>query len=210
VSSTKFLGVQIDDKLEWSDHIGEINLSLRRFVGIFYKLSHFIPDFILKMLYFSMVHSKIIYGIEIYANTYPTYLHDLMILDNRLLRITQKKSRYSHVADLYKSFKTLPVDKLFNFRLLLHAHAILHKSNSIPPIFHNTLTLNKDVHEHDTRSQLDLHRKSYQTSSGRKITANLCSSLWNSLPSEIKNINSEEGFKKSLKSFFLSQLSSPS
>ena len=118
MSSAKFLCVQIDDKLEWSDHIREINLSLRRFVGIFYKLSHFIPDFVLKMLYFSMVHSKIIYGIEIYANTYPTYLHDLMILNNRLLRITQKKNRYSHVADLYQSFRALPVDKLFNFRLL--------------------------------------------------------------------------------------------
>ena len=65
VDHTKFLGVIIDDKLSWKEHISAILAHLRRFVGIFYKISFFVPRSILKMLYFSLVHSKIIYAIEL-------------------------------------------------------------------------------------------------------------------------------------------------
>jgi len=37
------------------------------------------------MLYFAFVHSQVSYGIEIYGNTYPTYLNKLNILNNKTL-----------------------------------------------------------------------------------------------------------------------------
>lgn len=210
VTNTKFLGVTIDEKLNWSHHIDELKISLRKFVGIFYKLSYYTPQNILKMLYYSMVHSKITYGIEVYANTYQTFLHDLIILNNRILRITQKKNRRTHVEELYFSYKTLPIDKLFNYRLLLHAHAIINKSNNIPPFFHKTFILNNQIHTHNTRSHQDIHRTSFNSVFGRKTTPNLCSQLWNALPQEIKEIGQESGFKRSLKNLFLMQLASSS
>ena len=210
VTNTKFLGVTIDEKLNWSSHIDELKTSLRRFVGIFYKLSCYTPQNILKMLYYSMVHSKIIYGIEVYANTYQTFLHDLIILNNRILRINQKQNRHTHVEELYLSYKTLPIDKLFNYRLLLHAHAVINKSNNIPPFFHKTFILNNQIHTHNTRSQQDIHRTSFKSAFGRKTTTNLCSQLWNDLPREIKEIGPESGFKRSIKNLFLQQLASSS
>ena len=84
VPNIKFLGVIIDEKLEWSPHIEELKANLRRLVGIFYKISPNTPYKIMKLLYFALVHSKLIYGIEIYANTYLTNLHDLIILNNRI------------------------------------------------------------------------------------------------------------------------------
>jgi len=89
--SVKYLGVWIDDKLNWKVHIDYIYSKLAKFVGIFYKLSHKLPDDCLKMLYFSFVHPHILYGVEIYANTYTSYLEKLMKLNNKLLRILQKK-----------------------------------------------------------------------------------------------------------------------
>ena len=44
VSSTKFLGVIIDEKLEWSLHIDELCQVLRKNTGILYKLNQFIPQ----------------------------------------------------------------------------------------------------------------------------------------------------------------------
>ena len=142
VNCIKFLGVQIDNDLNGQSHINDLCNSLRQYIGIFYKISFFTTSKILKLLYFALVYSKILYGIEIYANTYPTFLHDLMILNNRILRKIQKVDKSTHVADLYALYNTLPIDKLFKLRLLLHAHAIINKSPCIPSLFYNSVMFN--------------------------------------------------------------------
>ena len=113
VENIKFLGVWLDNKLDWKYHLKELYNSLNKYIGIFYKLSNFLPKNILKLLYYSIIHSKILYGIEVYANTYLTYLHDVIILNNRLLRIMQNKKRDTK----HNNFNTLPIDKPFEFKL---------------------------------------------------------------------------------------------
>lgn len=151
------------------------------------------------MLYFSLIYTKILYGIEQYANTYLTYLHDLIILNNRLLRILQNKDRFSHASELYRSYNTLPIDKLFIFQILIHAHSLFYKSSRLPLIFHKDLILNNQVHSYSTRSSTDFHRNSSLTSVGRKSTLNLCAIHWNVLPTSIKSIPSINQFKKLVK-----------
>ena len=77
--SVKYLEAWIDDKLNWKIHIDYIYSKLAKFVGIFYKLSHKLPLDCLKVLYFSFVHPHILYGIEIYANTYTSYLDNCLL-----------------------------------------------------------------------------------------------------------------------------------
>jgi len=43
-------------------------------MGIFYKLRSKIPASVIKSVYYAFVHSYVLYGIEVYANTCPTYL----------------------------------------------------------------------------------------------------------------------------------------
>src|SRR6266516_6367542 len=75
VNSIKYLGVYLDENLDWKIHIHDICQSLRKYVGIFYKLSLKLPKNILRLLYFALVYPRILYAIEMYANTYVTYLH---------------------------------------------------------------------------------------------------------------------------------------
>ena len=89
--SVKFLGVILDNKLNWTTHIDEIYSKLIKLTSLFYKLRNKLPPNILKDIYFSMIHSKLIYGIEIYANTYATHLEKLITLNNKILRILQFK-----------------------------------------------------------------------------------------------------------------------
>jgi len=39
---------------------------------MFYKIGTKLPEDILKMIYFAFVHSQLLYGIEVYANTTTT------------------------------------------------------------------------------------------------------------------------------------------
>ena len=176
-------------------------LQLRRFVGIFYKLSFFVPQRVLKILYFSLVHSRILYGIEVYANAFKTYIHDLITLNNRILRIVLKKDRFTHTEELYKLCNTMPIDKLFKLKLLLYAHSQYYKSSNLPNFFHLNYSINSQIHSHDTRTKDDFHIKSASSNIGNRATDAICYKLWNLLPTDTKKTQSTALFKKSIIQF---------
>ena len=184
VDSIKFLGLTIDDDLTFRSHISDLTSQLKKFIGIFYKLSFKLPISTLKILYFSLIHSKILYAIEIYANTYATYLHDLFTLNNRLLRIIQHRHFKYPIIKLYAYFTTLPIPKLYQKQLLLLAHKLFYNYSSIPPIFH--VTLNAYIHDHFTRRNHDFHRTQSCSYMLSRMFANTYSILWNSLPHLLK------------------------
>jgi len=108
----------IDDKLKWKIHVDYIYSKLAKFVGIFYKLSHKLPLDCLKMLYFSFVHLHI-YGVEIYANTYTSYLDKLLKLNNKLFRILQQKDTIVAILNCITTiFYLLPNFIVFKYFVL--------------------------------------------------------------------------------------------
>ena len=59
-----FLGVPLDSHLSWKSHITELSKKLSRIVGLFYKVRHYAPLEILKLLYHGIFHPFISYGIQ--------------------------------------------------------------------------------------------------------------------------------------------------
>src|SRR3989442_11257564 len=64
-----------------------------------------------------------------------SHLHDLMVLNNRLLRILQHSKPKTNPSELYLLYGTLPVNKLFKFQMLIHAHNIFYCSEKWPFLF---------------------------------------------------------------------------
>ena len=50
-SVTKFLGIHIDKKSNFVNHITEMSMKVAKSIGLFYKLNRFLPETILKTLY---------------------------------------------------------------------------------------------------------------------------------------------------------------
>ena len=69
VSSTKFLGVIIDENLTWKNHIDAISKTISRNIGMLTKLKHFVPENILYSLYCTLILPYINYGVLIWGNT---------------------------------------------------------------------------------------------------------------------------------------------
>lgn len=198
VKSCRYLGLIIDDELKWSDHINNIYSYLLKYVGIFYKLRNRVPADVMKNVYYAFVHSHILYGIELYANTFPTYIDKLVKLNNRILRILLHQSRFCSVRDLYTSFNTLSVPDLHKYQILLLVHNTLFHSNLLPDVFANYFTLNSSVHVYLTRSHSDIHIYRANTSFGQRSVTHKGGILWNSLPSALKSIHSTTHFKSKL------------
>ena len=51
VSTTKFLGIHIDQHLKWNTHILEINKKISKNIGILRRISYLLPPHVLRQLY---------------------------------------------------------------------------------------------------------------------------------------------------------------
>ena len=58
------MGIDIDKKLNFINHITEMSMKVAKSIGLLYKLNHFLPETILKTLYTSLIHTYLSYGID--------------------------------------------------------------------------------------------------------------------------------------------------
>jgi hypothetical protein len=82
---------------------------------IFNRIKNFVNAKSLRMLYFSMIHSVISYGINIYGCANKTTLEKLIIKQKQAMRIICNATYRAHTSTLFKQLKILPVEKLLQF-----------------------------------------------------------------------------------------------
>ena len=92
-SSTRYLGLIIDDKLNWVAHISDLCNSLIKYTGIFYHLRGTFPKATAIQVYYSFIYSKLRYAIEIYGTAKRSFLKPLHTLHNRLIKALTGKPR---------------------------------------------------------------------------------------------------------------------
>jgi len=192
----KYLGVFIDEDLNWNNHIDYVCNNVKKYLGIFYKIRYKMPNYCLKNLYYAAVYPHIQYGIELYGNTYPTYLHDLEILNNKVLRILQFKPMEYSVSKLYEHYNTLQIEDLHSYKLLNLIHRYFNDRGSLPRVFENYFTINSSVHTHNTRTKNSIHMTHHETKFGTRCITVHGSKLWNSIPNDIKYTTSKRKFQE--------------
>ena len=68
-SSIKFLGVMVDEHLNWKDHINIIENKLSKNLGLLHKAKQFLNAKAMKSLYFSFIHRFLTYGNIVWCST---------------------------------------------------------------------------------------------------------------------------------------------
>jgi hypothetical protein len=206
------LGIIIDSDLKSRLHIEHIYSKLAKFTSIFFKFRQKLTDQVMKLIDFAFVHSYILYGIEIHANTCCTYLDKLFKLNNKLLHILQNKPRSTPVNELYRNYGTLPVAQLHVYQLYTIVHKFLYHSEMLPPAFCrvNYFALNDQKHNHNVRNKKDLYVHSCRTTLGQRNTSFKAASLWNNLPPLHKEHSSVSQFKCRLTAYLHDQLTNQS
>ena len=141
----------------------------------------------MKKIYFALIHSHLVYGIELYANTFATYLDPLIKLNNKILRIIQFKPFRTPTKQLYSEFNTLPIPDLHKYHVLLLMHKFDHDKSSLPIHFRDLFRLNRDIHNIQTRQSNLYHMKGARTKFNWSYDNNLLGTSimeWASIPFE--------------------------
>ena len=75
--SFKYLGVIIDNKLNFESHIHAIENKMARAVEILREVRYLFPSSTLLLLYFTLIHLHLLFSLVLWRNTYSTYLAKL-------------------------------------------------------------------------------------------------------------------------------------
>ena len=84
------------------------------------------------MVYFAFVHSHLIYGIEIYGNTYTKQPSKRMILNNKILRLLQKAPFDTRITQLYTNVNAMSLPDLHECQILKFVHKFVHHQDQLP------------------------------------------------------------------------------
>ena len=115
----KYLGVIIDNKLNWKAHMKHINSKIIMAWGALAKLrNRGIKIDVLKNVYHALVHSYIRYGILIWGTASQSVTNSLQTLMNKAIRImTNAPFGNIDLSPAYKQLEILQVSKVHSLEV---------------------------------------------------------------------------------------------
>ena len=178
VTSIKYLGVIIDHKLNWIEHISYVKNKISKGIGILYKARQFLEKRDLLNLYYSYIYPYLIYCIEIWGCAAKSHMNPLYLTQKKIIRIITFSHYISHTQPLFQDLSILPLEKLVLYRIALIMYKI---SNClIPKTMSDLYITNKDIHSYDTR-----YKNLFRIPKGTINYTSLSARLWNILNMKI-------------------------
>ena len=189
-TSCLFLGVFLDANLKFNLHIQHITEKISKSIGIMFKLSKIVPAKVMKTLYYSLVHSYLVYCNCVWGGTFSSHLSGLVVLHKRVIRLVSNSSFRAHTNNLFLSLGILKLQELHESRLTVYVYKNLGKFTTFDTNTRGSSNLRPEFQ----RLRLCQHSVNF---SGPNC--------WNSLPADVKSIGSILRFKKSVKNHLLSR-----
>ena len=199
VDNTKFLGVYIDQHLDWKTHVNFIAAKISKSVGLLCKAKYYLPSKSLLTLYYALIYPYLTYCNLIWASTYVTNLQRIYLLQKRAVRTISKADYKASSKPLFANLKILDVFSIYSFQV--SSFMYLYHNNALPISFTQTFQTGSQIHQYSTRYS-DYYRPHTCRTNIKKFSILFQGpKIWNSLPIDIKNAPSFTVFKRVIKPF---------
>ena len=145
----KYVGIYIDEHLNFSYHCNFVATKLRRANGMLCKARHFLDQKNLRNLYYAIFNSHLSYGSQVWAQVNTKQTENIYRLQNKALKIISFADWNSSPTPLYFSKKILKLEhqvKLLNCQFVL---SCIH--NVGPKCFDEYFKFSSDTHNYSTR-----------------------------------------------------------
>ena len=209
IPAIKFLGVFIDPNLSFQYHIKQICNKISRSLYAIRTAKNFLSQNALKSLYYALVHSHLIYGIQIWGGAANKYINDVVLLQKKAIRTICNAKYNAHTEPLFKSKKILPFYDLSSFFKLLFMYDYI--NNLLPISFNHVWPTNEERRNNadfaHLRNNAQLHIPFVRLATFINFPLSEFPRHWCEFSfEEIKNAASRSIFKKLLKEHFFSNL----
>ena len=117
VSKFKFLGIWLDEYLNWNQHISHISIKLSRINGTMSRLKQICPQSILMMIYNTLSLPHLNYGILLWGAKVKKD-QKLHLLQKKSMRIITSQHYRSHSEPIFKNLGLLMVHDLYYMAII--------------------------------------------------------------------------------------------
>ena len=119
--SVKYLGLYIDNHLNWHTHRDVLHAKLSRAIGMLCKIRYYVKRETLYMIYYGIFSSLLFYGSQIWGQQ-NVITKNLQILQNKAMRIIHFQPPRSSATPIFKFANILKLNDLVNLQNVLLAH----------------------------------------------------------------------------------------
>ena len=98
----------------------------------------------MKLLYHSLINSKLQYGIIVWGATFKTYLSEVNVRINRIIRALSSSNLHTPMSSLYKKLNLLKLEGLY--KVELEKFMYLYYNKKTPKIFNSFFKKITEIH----------------------------------------------------------------
>ena len=151
VSEFNFLGLTIDEHLNWNAHIQKISNKIAKLIGIIDRLKRYLPLSILRTLYNALVLPHFQFSIL----NWGFKANKIVRLQKRAIRVITNSKYNAHVEPLLKKLNLLKISDIFRNSFLKLYYK--YKSENLSHYVMHMLSTEPNVHRYNTRSNTILN-----------------------------------------------------
>ena len=199
----KYLGVLIDDNLSWKYHIDNINLKIRKGIGMLNKVKSMVLASTLKTLYYSFISPYLDYNIINWSSAPNSYIN---ILNNSNKKIVRNMKFYDNNESnsIFKELEILPLDSLIKLR---RGTFMWKLNNNFHPNPSSSWFKVNAAPVYNRRVINTYHLPQPRLNTAKRHHTLTATRLWNSdIPDYIKTSSSLNVFKSKYKTYLLSRV----
>lgn len=195
-SFCKYLGLIIDNKLNWKNHISMIIKKLNKFIPLFYIFRKFMNIQMMVDIFQVMVKPTIIYCIEIFGAKATTEYKLLQKKINKIIDIiyNENSTQFDYNSKIREYLNLEYIKKMKYCNLI---HQVLY-SNDIPLHIKKIYTGKLRIHNKSTRKKNNIYIDQINTTIFKNSFIHQSRMEWNKLCSKVQDIVDNKIFKKQL------------
>ena len=194
----KYLGIIIDDKLSWCEHVKYVSKLCSQRIGVFKKVLSYLPNDVAILYYNSFVKSCFSYCTVFWFNNVHTSRQKLVDKIEKIIAVLANKSKltfnqfvkFMHIFDVMKVYELQSVSLMYD----------IYKTQDNFKFI--TMILNKNIHNHFTRACNKVHINTISSLDSRNFIYHGILN-WNNCPESLKILPKPKFLSQFKKSLFL-------
>ena len=152
VNVMKFLGLNIDENLNWSQHTKSICSKLSKNLYLLRSIKNIVPNWAMRDLFFAYINNNITYGLSIWGPMCLSRdLDRVRVLHKKGLRVLGNVSSHAPTNPIVKQYRILKLDDIVELELSKFAYRLTH--NLLPKPVSNLFNRGADYHQYNTRNR---------------------------------------------------------
>ena len=155
VNEHKFLGVHINNKLNWNKHISMLYNKLQANKHLLWLATNLLDNDSLRALYYAHIYSHLRYGISSWGSmACAKNLKSLFQMQKQCIRTLYKRPKRSNINELFKRGRLLSIYDMIYLEMTVLGYKITHKMVPDPLVDIFNKDEGKKQHDYETRSKI--------------------------------------------------------